>query len=367
MSHSQASLKPAGLRKRKSTITVTDDELQRQRHSKMAAGDGPEHVESTAMVESTANTTIIEPDEEDNIANPIKIEDMFAKIKLEREIETERLTRKGRRVLKQILISERCTSCEVRILHMGLRFEEWRDNVDQSPIPDSAPNDELEKHQSRPDAINSKSEREKAEVDKLECAASSLLTTPATAEPENERAVATWKSIAISLLTMQSPQLILDNGSESDIWKLAARYMLEIQPCHESEGTLPGLDFVTIQNEKRGLVGIEEVPLQQMERLLSGIPDAQIVAFFILSHLPEEYHTLLSCTTIFAEERTSVWRNHVLFEGWLEEENVAFACEFSHPVLESRATIIVLQKWHRLLEVLRPIIISISSLCFAQT
>ncbi|KFY32539.1 hypothetical protein V493_00090 [Pseudogymnoascus sp. VKM F-4281 (FW-2241)] len=453
MSHSQANLQPPGLRKRKPTITVTDEELQRQKHSKMTAGDRAERIDLTAMAEPTANPTIMEPDSEDDkiIADP-KIEDMFAKMKLEREIKTEKLTREGRRVMKEILISERCTSCGVRILHMGrcdycsmctpcgqqlspdgkcqvcakLRCEEWRDNVDQSPIPESAlksramdvpthqhyqinPNDELEKHQSRPDAVNSKPEGEKAEVDELECAASSLLTMPATEEPENEHAVAMWKSVAISLLTMQSFQLMLDDDSESDIWKLAAGYMLEIQPSHESEGTLPGIDFITIQNEKRGLNGIiwkiaawyksalpglnfittqiegrglgatKVVPLQQMERLLSGIPDAQIVAFFILCHLPEEHHALLSCTTIFVKEHTPIWRGHVhlpeehhallscttifvkehtpiwrghvLFEEWSEEENVAFACEFSRLVPESSATIFVLQKWHRLLAV----------------
>jgi hypothetical protein len=127
--------------------------------------------------------------------------------------------------------------------------------------------------------------------------------------------------------------------------------MLEIQPSHESEGNLPGIDFITIQNEKRGLNGIKVVPLQQMERLLSRIPNAQIVAFFILSHLLEEHHALLSCITIFAEEHTPIWRGHILFKEWLEEENVAFACEFSRLVPKSSATIFVLQKWHGLLAV----------------
>jgi hypothetical protein len=256
MSHSQASLEPPGLRKRKSTITVTDDELQRQQH-------GPERIDLTAMAEPTANSTIIEPDEDDDevpVADLLKMDDMFAKMKLERERAREKLIKEGRRVLKETKISERCTSCGMRILHMGtcddcricstcgqrrsrdgkcqvcanLRCEEWSDKVNQSLAPDSVlesramdvpahqhdqinPNDELEKHQSRPDAINSKPEREKAEVDKLECAASSLLTMPATEEPEDERTVAAWKACAISLLTMQSGQLFLDDGSECDI------------------------------------------------------------------------------------------------------------------------------------------------------
>ncbi|KFY32037.1 hypothetical protein V493_00575 [Pseudogymnoascus sp. VKM F-4281 (FW-2241)] len=168
MSHSQANLKPPGLRKRKSTITVTDDELQRQKHSKMTAGDGPERIDSTAMAKPTdeiepANSTIMEPDEVDDeilTVNSFKVEDLFAKMKLERERATERGIREGRRVMKEILISERCTSCGVRILHMGrcdncsictpcgrqmsrdgkcqvcakLRCEEWRDNIDQSPV-----------------------------------------------------------------------------------------------------------------------------------------------------------------------------------------------------------------------------------------
>ncbi|KFY93042.1 hypothetical protein V498_04591 [Pseudogymnoascus sp. VKM F-4517 (FW-2822)] len=385
MSHFQANLKPPGLRKRKSTITVTDDELPRQKNPKMTAGDGPERIDSTAMAEPTdeikpVDPTIIEPDEEDDTVDSSNMEDMFAEMKLERERAMGKATREGRRVLKEILISERCKSCGARIFHMGicdgcricetcghersrdgncqecakLRCEEWRHNADQSPIPDSAldlPAHELEKQPSRPDAINSNPEREKAKADKLECAASSLLTMPATEEPEKEHAVATWRAIAISLLTMQSFQLMLDDDSESDIQKLAARYMLETQPSHESEGTLPGIDFIIIQNEKRGFLGINTVPLQQMERLLYGIPDAQIMAFFILSHLPEEHHALLSCTTIFAEECTPVWRNHVLFEEWSQEENVAFACEFSRLVHESSATTFVLQKWHGLLEV----------------
>jgi hypothetical protein len=149
---------------------------------------------------------------------------------------------------------------------------------------------------------------------------------------------------------MQPPQLILDGDSESDIWNLAARYMLEEQPLYPSERTLPGIDFIAIQNDNE-LIGITGAPLKQMERLLSGIPDADIVAYYILSYLPEEYHALLSCTTIFAEEHTPIWRDLVLFREWSEEEKVAFACEFSRLVPGSWATIFVLQKWHGLLEV----------------
>jgi hypothetical protein len=88
-----------------------------------------------------------------------------------------------------------------------------------------------------------------------------------------------------------------------------------------------------------------------MERLLSGIPDARAVAFFILYHLPEEHHALLSCTTIFAEEHTSVWRDHLLFEEWSEKDSDAFACEFCRLVGGSWAMKSVLEKWHGLLEV----------------
>ena len=214
------------------------------------------------------------------------------------------------------------------------------------------PNDELEKHPPRPDAINSKPERGKAGVDKFECAASSLPTMPATEEPEKDKdAVALWKFVAESLLTMQSGQLKLDDDSEEDIWKLAARHMLETQPGHGSERALPGIDFIAIQNEERGRGRITVVALQQMERLLSGIPDARAVAIFILSHLPEKDHALLSCTTIFSEEHTSVWRNHILFEGWPEEESGAFACEYSRLVPGSWTIPSVLEKWHGLLEV----------------
>ncbi|KFY31030.1 hypothetical protein V493_01462 [Pseudogymnoascus sp. VKM F-4281 (FW-2241)] len=256
----------------------------------------------------------------------------------------------------------------------------------------ASPDDELEKHPSLPDAINSMLEREKAEVDKLDCVASFLTTMPATREPKNhEDAVAMWKSVALSLSTMQPSQLNFGDDSKADIWKIAAWY----------KSALPGLNFITTQIEGRGLGATKVVPLQQMERLLSGIPDAQIVAFFILCHLPEEHHALLSCTTIFvkehtpiwrgpvaffilthlpeehhallscttilAEEHTPIWRGHVLFEEWSEEENVAFACEFSRLVPGWTTINSVLQKWHRLLEVLNPIIISIFSLCFAQT
>ncbi|OBT82271.1 hypothetical protein VE02_09778 [Pseudogymnoascus sp. 03VT05] len=79
-----------------------------------------------------------------------------------------------------------------------------------------------------------------------------------TREPKNHKdAVAMWKSVAICLLTMQSGQLIVDDYSEADIWKLAARYMSEIQPGHGSERALPRLDFITTQNEERGLGGIK--------------------------------------------------------------------------------------------------------------
>ncbi|ELR08248.1 hypothetical protein VC83_04547 [Pseudogymnoascus destructans] len=208
--------------------------------------------------------------------------------------------------MKEILISERCTSCGMRIFHMGrcndcricttcgqqmpqdgkcqecakLRCEEWRDNVDQSPISQGTPT-RLDSHPSQPDSINSTPERGKAEVGKLDCAASSLPTMPAAEESENDKdAVVMWKLVASSLSTMQAGYLFIDDDRESDMWKLAARYMLEEQPRHASEGTLPGIDFITIENDKRTLNGIKVAPLQQIKRLLSGIPDANCGFFY---------------------------------------------------------------------------------------
>ncbi|OBT70586.1 hypothetical protein VF21_10332, partial [Pseudogymnoascus sp. 05NY08] len=260
-----------------------------------------------------------------------------------------------------------CTTCGQQMSQDGkcqvrarLRCEEWRDNVDQSPIDNIAlesramdvpahqndqinPNDELEKQPSRPDAINSKPEQGNAKVDKLEC----LPTMTAAKEPENDKdAVVMWKRVANSLSTMQSDKL---GDSEVDILNLVIAYMSKIRPNHGSKRALPGNDYITFRNEKYEL-GINVLPLQQMERLLSGIPNAQAVAFFVLIHLPEEYHALLSCTTIFAEQHTSLWRNHILFEEWSEEESGAFACEFSRLVTGSWTIKSVLQKWHGLLE-----------------
>ena len=241
------------------------------------------------------------------------------------------------------------------------------------------PNDELEKHPSQLDAINSKPERGRTTTEKLECAASYLPTMPATEVPENNKdAVAMWTSVIISLLNMQSGQLILDDSKA----ELADRYMSEVQLGHRSERSLPGIDFITLQNENKEPGEIGDVPLEQMTRLLSGIPNARAVAFFILHHLPKEHHALLSCTTIFTEELIPVWRSHVLFEEWTEKERVAFVCKFSSLVRGSWYMKSVLQKWHKLLEVswhrdalihqglisavqiLNPIIISIFSLCF---
>jgi hypothetical protein len=193
-------------------------------------------------------------------------------------------------------------------------------------------------------AIHSKLEREK-----FVCAASPLPTMTAIKESENDKdkdAVVMWKLVAQSLSTMQSSKYKL----EADILNISVDYMSKIEPHHRSERSLPGNNFITFQNGKeRPWVGV--VPVLQMERLLSGIPNARAVAFFILYHLPEEHHALLSCITIFAEEHTSLWRNHVLFEEWSEEESDAFACEFSRLVLGSWSKKAVLQKWHRLHEV----------------
>lgn len=172
----------------------------------------------------------------------------------------------------------------------------------------------------------------------------------ATLSQKDRDAVVLWKLVAKSLSTMQPFELNPGSDSRADILDLAVDYMSKVQPHHGSERSLPGNNFITIQNEQKQVeVGVP--PFQQMKRLLSGIPNAQAVAFFILFHLPKEHHALLSCTTIFAGEHNSLWRNHVLFEGWSEEESDAFACEFSRLVPGSPATAFVLQKWHGLLEV----------------
>lgn len=234
------------------------------------------------------------------------------------------------------------------------------------------PNDELQKHPSRPDAINSKPERESDEVDNMKRATSSYSTIQATQKPENDKeAVEIWKFIAESLLTMAKLELV--GESEVDTLTLAISCM----PDHESERVLPGNDFITSHNAKKEL-GVVLAPLLQLERLLSEIPNAQDVAFFILCHLSEEHHDLLSCTTIFTEEHTPDWRGHILFEKWTEEENAAFVLKFSRLVRGSWDIKSVLQKWHELFEVstgersltprannvqvLRPIIVRIFSL-----
>ncbi|OAF62592.1 hypothetical protein VC83_00901 [Pseudogymnoascus destructans] len=182
----------------------------------MTAGDGPERIDSTTMAKPTdeiepANSTIMEPDEVDDeilTVNPFKGESDGEGYKggstgYERNLDIRAM---------YILWSENTPHGQMRRLQY--MYAVWAADVSgwkmpSSPIPDSAlesramdvpghrhdqinPNDELGKHQSRPDAINSKPEGEKAEVDKLECAASSLLTMPATEEPENEHAVAMW-------------------------------------------------------------------------------------------------------------------------------------------------------------------------------
>ncbi|OBT83105.1 hypothetical protein VE02_09052 [Pseudogymnoascus sp. 03VT05] len=139
-----------------------------------------------------------------------------------------------------------------------LRCEEWRYNVDQSPITQGTPT-RLDSNPSQPDSINSTLERGKAEVGRLDCAASSLPTMAAAEESENDKdAVFMWKRVARSLSTMQAGYLSVDN----DMRRLAARYMLEKQPCHASEGTLPGLEFIANQNDTRELNGIKVAPLK---------------------------------------------------------------------------------------------------------
>jgi hypothetical protein len=180
-----------------------------------------------------------------------------------------------------------------------------------------------------------------------------LPTMAANKEPENDKdrdAVVMWKLVAKSLSTMQPFELNPGSDSRADILDLAVDYMSKVQPHHGSERSLPGNNFITIQNEqKQDEVGVP--PFLQMKRLLSGIPNAQAVAFFILFHLPKEHHALLSCTTIFAGEHDSLWRDHVLFEEWSKEESNAFACEFSRLTPGPWTMIVVLQKWHGLLEV----------------
>jgi hypothetical protein len=121
----------------------------------------------------------------------------------------------------------------------------------------------------------------------------------------------------------------------------------------ESERALPGNHFITTfrkNNEKKELE-IKRDSQQQMKRLLTGIPNAPAVAFFILSHLPDKHHVLLSCTTIFTEEHTPAWRGHILFGKWTEKENNAFVCKFSLLIPGLCNIKSVLQKWHELLEV----------------
>ncbi|KFY46956.1 hypothetical protein V494_00249 [Pseudogymnoascus sp. VKM F-4513 (FW-928)] len=357
MNHPQINLKP-GSRKRTSTITATQDELWRHdKKPKTTAGDKPEHIALTSIAEPTANPTSANPDDDNAYSS---IQNMIRQMKLDQEMKTEQLTREGRRVRKDILKTERCKRCGMRTPHVGicddchsqamLRCEEWVASVKQSSIPDPAlevpvhqddPVDEFEKHPSQPDETT---EQRKAKV---------------------EHAVTTWKCVSSSLSTMEPWQLILGDDSKATTRKLAET-LLKTQPRCECEETLLGIDYINNQNENRGRNGVKVVPLQQMERLLYGIPDAQIMAFFILSHLPEGYHALLSCTTIFAEERTCVWRNHVLFEGWSEKENVDFACELAR-LLPDSETIFEWWKWQGFLEVLIPIMISISSVCLAQT
>jgi hypothetical protein len=152
---------------------------------------------------------------------------------------------------------------------------------------------------------------------------------------------------------MQPVKLKLDGKSEADILIIAIHYLSKQQPDHGSERALPGIDYIRCQNHETEL-GFHTVPLQQMERLLSGIPDAQVVAFFILSHLPEKHHALLSSlssTTMFTEERDVVWRGHVLAGKWSKEEREAFAFEFTRLVRGAWTIKSVLQKWRGLLEV----------------
>jgi len=222
-------------------------------------------------------------------------------------------------------------------------------------------NDEPQKHPSWPDTVNPKPEREKDEVNTLKPAASFLSTMQAIKpEPEREKdGVDFWKLVASSLSTMQPIKLELEGESkkdEVDILKLAARCMSSIQtikPEHESDRALPGNDFVTTfrKNNAKKELEIKMDSWQQMERVLSGIPNAPAVAFFILSHLPDKHQVLLSCTTIFTEEHTPTWRDHILFEKWTEKENNAFVRKFSLHVPGICNMKSVLQKWHELLEV----------------
>jgi hypothetical protein len=64
----------------------------------MTASDGPKRIDSTTMAEPTATLTIIKPNEEDDeilVADLFKIDDMFAKVKLERERAREKLIKEG--------------------------------------------------------------------------------------------------------------------------------------------------------------------------------------------------------------------------------------------------------------------------------
>jgi hypothetical protein len=221
-------------------------------------------------------------------------------------------------------------------------------------------NDESQKHPSGPDTVNPKPEREKDEVETLKPAASFLSTMQAIKpEPEREKdGVDFWKLVASSLSTMQPMKLEFEGESkdEIDILKLPARCMSTIQtikPEHEGERALPGNDFITTfrKNNANKELEIKMDSWEQMERVLSGIPNAPAVAFFILSHLQDKHHVLFSCSTIFTEEHTPSWRRHILFEKWTDKENNAFVSKFSLLVPGRWNMKSVLQKWHELLEV----------------
>lgn len=158
MSHPQANLKPPGrpLRKRPSTTTITEDESLRVKLPKTTAP--VERIDSTAAAEPTDEDEI-EPDEKPNGAYDVgELADLYAKIKLDREISTKMKMKEGRRVKKDTTIP--CTSCEARISYTGRcddcrkctacgqqmsrdekcqactksRCEEWRGKVDNERI-----------------------------------------------------------------------------------------------------------------------------------------------------------------------------------------------------------------------------------------
>lgn len=155
MSHPQENLKPPErpLRKRRSTTTITSLRVKLPKTTAAV-----EHVDSTATTEPTDEDEIELDDKRDGAYDVGELVDLYAKVKLDREITTKMRIKEGRRVKKDTTIP--CTSCEARISYTGrcddcrkctacgqqmsrdencrvcatLRCEEWRGKVDNERI-----------------------------------------------------------------------------------------------------------------------------------------------------------------------------------------------------------------------------------------